>query len=272
MAKYKLHKSDIVLVNVHNKKSCKGEYCCIHNPSRHALADWPQHWREDRRIMERISPFGCGCPDPDSPAETDRVHGCVMNPYTKKRGVCSPWEIDGSEAAWIDKDYAVTKDGRVWSFLKSMGPKNGNVYISDYSNPKQLKPRDNGKGYRSVFLGKGREEYIHRLVLTAWTGLKPTKKEALEARHLNGIRNDNRLENIEWSDRTTNNMDKHEHKTMPLGESHKNSKLTQKIVDEAKILWEKGMTLARIVEELDLSVCKQTLHEAVTGKTWKSNK
>lgn len=260
MAKYKLHKSDIVLVNVHNKTACKGEYCCIHNPSHHALADWPQHWRGDRRIMERISPFGCGCPDPDSPAGTDMLHGCVLNPYTNKSGVCSPWEIDGSEAAWIDKHYAVTKDGRVWSFLKC------------YSNPKQLKPRDNGKGYKSVFLGKHREEYIHRLVLTAWTGLKPTKKEALEARHLNGIRDDNRLENIEWSDRTTNNMDKHKHKTMPAGEIHKNSKLTQSLVDSARILWKEKISLSEIIDKLNLSVCNQTLHEAVTGKTWKSKK
>lgn len=78
MAKYKLHKSDQVLINVHSKKTCKGEYCCIHNPSKHALSDAPQHWREDRRIMERICEHGIGHPDPDQIMrdESGWVHGC----------------------------------------------------------------------------------------------------------------------------------------------------------------------------------------------------
>jgi len=78
MAKYKLHKSDQVLINVHSKKTCKGEYCCIHNPSKHALSDAPQNWREDRRIMERICEHGIGHPDRDQIMrdEAGWVHAC----------------------------------------------------------------------------------------------------------------------------------------------------------------------------------------------------
>jgi len=78
MAKYKLHKSNQVLINVHSKKACKGEYCCIHNPSKHHMADWPQNWREDRRIMERICEHGIGHIDPDQPLRSieDGTHGC----------------------------------------------------------------------------------------------------------------------------------------------------------------------------------------------------
>jgi len=88
MAKYKLHKSDTILVNVHSKKVCKGEYCCIHNPSNHHMADWPQVWRADRGIMERICEHGVGHPDPDQimKCEEDWIHGCD--------GCCQPSETN----------------------------------------------------------------------------------------------------------------------------------------------------------------------------------
>lgn len=36
---------------------------------------WPQHWRGDRHLMERICPHGVGHPDPDD-INPDGVHGC----------------------------------------------------------------------------------------------------------------------------------------------------------------------------------------------------
>lgn len=70
---------------VHNKEDCKGEYCCIHNPSDHHMKDWPLHWRDDRGLMERICPCGIGHPDPDDLAfkkrmgvniKIESIHGC----------------------------------------------------------------------------------------------------------------------------------------------------------------------------------------------------
>lgn len=49
---------------VHDKKDCSG-YCPIHNPSNHHMKDWPLHWRDDRRMFERICSHGVGHPDPD---------------------------------------------------------------------------------------------------------------------------------------------------------------------------------------------------------------
>lgn len=63
------------LTNVHPSDKCKGEYCCIHNPSDHHMKTWPQHWRSDRGITERICEHGCGHPDPDDPTG-DTIHGC----------------------------------------------------------------------------------------------------------------------------------------------------------------------------------------------------
>lgn len=74
-----LEHSDEVLINVHHQGSCAGEHCTIHNMSNHTMRAFPQHWRADRRLMERVCPHGVGHPDPDDPKFSDpyaRVHGC----------------------------------------------------------------------------------------------------------------------------------------------------------------------------------------------------
>lgn len=66
-------------LNAHAKDTCWGDNCCIHNPSDHHMVDWPQNWRSDRGIMERICEHGVGHPDPDDPKSKDKyeaVHGC----------------------------------------------------------------------------------------------------------------------------------------------------------------------------------------------------
>jgi len=71
------------LTNVHDPSKCEGEHCCIHNPSAHHMANWPQLWRQDKGVMERICPHGIGHPDPDDAAYNRRIgkdylsiHGC----------------------------------------------------------------------------------------------------------------------------------------------------------------------------------------------------
>lgn len=64
------------LVNVHSDGACGRLHCTIHSPSNHAMTEFPQLWRVDRRIMERICPHGIGHPDPDEVRVFDRTHGC----------------------------------------------------------------------------------------------------------------------------------------------------------------------------------------------------
>jgi hypothetical protein len=76
----------------HARKDCEtdntSKYCCIHRPSSHHMRTWPQHWRNDRGIMERICQHGIGHPDPDD-LTTDRVHGCdgCCNPKNKYKEI-----------------------------------------------------------------------------------------------------------------------------------------------------------------------------------------
>ena len=75
----KLEHSDITLFNVHSSTQCAGQPCTIHNRTDHHMRSFSQHWRDDRKIMERICPHGIGHPDPDSPLAHDShewIHGC----------------------------------------------------------------------------------------------------------------------------------------------------------------------------------------------------
>lgn len=71
----------------HPPQDCAGRTCCVHNPSEHKMRTWPQNWRADRRLMERICEHGIGHPDPDDLAFKrlrfgpeyswgEGIHGC----------------------------------------------------------------------------------------------------------------------------------------------------------------------------------------------------
>ena len=59
----------------HNTDKCLGRFCTIHHRSNHGMRSFPQHYRWDRSLMERICTHGVGHPDPDDPSN-DRAHGC----------------------------------------------------------------------------------------------------------------------------------------------------------------------------------------------------
>lgn len=68
--------------------------------------------------------------------------------------------------------------------------------ISSLSSGSILRGSDNGHGYLKITLyknGKKSCHKVHRLVMAAFVGLSD-----LQVDHLNGIKTDNRLENLEY--------------------------------------------------------------------------
>ena len=75
--------SKATLHNVHPPTVCAGRTCIIHSPTQNFQSTWPQRWRSDRQIMERICPCGIGHYDIDQAdyhksvgQAWQNVHGC----------------------------------------------------------------------------------------------------------------------------------------------------------------------------------------------------
>ena len=88
--------------------------------------------------------------------------------------------------------YSVTDDGNIFSHHRDIW----------------LKPSTVGAGYHRVglyYLGKTHNRYVHRIVAEAFIG--PSNSQ--EINHKNGIKTDNRVENLEWVTRSQNNQHKH---------------------------------------------------------------
>ncbi|TWH05093.1 HNH endonuclease [Rhodococcus rhodochrous J45] len=110
---------------------------------------------------------------------------------------------------WSDL-YEVSDLGRVRSLDRLVRGNAG----SSYRKPGRiLRPAVDSHGYPQVQLcrdGKCRSYGLHRLVLLAFVGPRP---DGLEIRHLNGVRSDCRLANIEYATRVINVSDKRTHGT-----------------------------------------------------------
>jgi len=145
--------------------------------------------------------------------------------------------------------------------------KKGQVF-SVRSN-KFLKPQLKTNGYLSVSFcenGKVKQHLVHRLVAKKYL---PNPKNLPEVNHKNGIKIDNRLENLEWVSKSEN--EKHSYKVglkSHLGEKNTQSKLTKEEVLQIKNFWETKNFLQKELGEM-FGVCQQTISLIVINKNWK---
>lgn len=105
--------------------------------------------------------------------------------------------------------YEVSDQGRVRSLTRTILRSNGSPLTL---RGKTLRPWPDGKGYSSVYLGRGNAHRIHRLVLEAFLG---PCREGLEARHRDGDRTNPALVNLAYGTRSENSHDKRAHGTDP---------------------------------------------------------
>lgn len=112
-------------------------------------------------------------------------------------------QLNWDEEIWGElKDYpnyAVSNYGRIKRIKRGIRYKNRNVGLI-------LKQYLTKEGYLQVFLclnkqGTYKGKYIHQLVLETFTE-KPSQK--YEPNHKNGIKTDNKLDNLEWVTRKEN--------------------------------------------------------------------
>ncbi len=158
----------------------------------------------------------------------------------------------------LDSDYDVSNRGRVRSYKTTSKRKKRRA------RPKLLKLCKRMNGYIHTVLtlsGVGQSYSVHRLVLTTFIG--PSK---LHCNHKNGIKTDNRLENLEWVTRSENAL--HAFRTGLIvsikGEDHPLAKLDEKTARKIKYDTGTGAEISR-----KYGVKQGTVYCIRAGKTWK---
>jgi len=105
---------------------------------------------------------------------------------------------------------------------------------------------------------------VHRLVALAFISNPENKKTV---NHKNGIKTDNRVENLEWNTTLENNLHSREHGlNKNSGQTHYKAKLTNKEVFDIKYN-SNGISQKSLSKKYN--VCHQTISQIKTGNIWK---
>ena len=88
--------------------------------------------------------------------------------------------------------YAITEDGRVWSYKKLRNPAGWRKTITNWSGYERIQLRKNGQYHYSS---------IHRLVASTYL---PNPSNLPEVNHKDGDKQNNRVENLEWCTHSEN--------------------------------------------------------------------
>lgn len=157
-------------------------------------------------------------------------------------------------------NYTITKNGRVWS-----KPRQGSSTFGMWLNPYK-----DSHGYFQVSLrknGKRTDKLVHHLVLEGYG--QPRRKRQV-TRHLNGNKQDNRIENLAWGTYKENVKDMRKHGQMPnhQGESNGRAKLTEKKVLQIRALYcSPKHNLWDLAHRFNMSL--YAIWAIVTRRTWK---
>lgn len=157
--------------------------------------------------------------------------------------------------------YQVSNKGRVKSL---------HTYHGKYQ---KILRASTSKGYQQVILLKNKVKcfFVHRLVAQAFI---PNPENKPTVNHINGIKSDNRVENLEWADgyeQMRHAIDKGL-LVNGCGENNPNSKLTNEQAEQIRKDYVKGSTIAgcyALAKKYDVS--HSAIHLIVTNKSYKTD-
>lgn len=134
------------------------------------------------------------------------------------------------------------------------------------AEPRVLRPSLDTGGYAQVELwanGCGAPKKVHALVLELFVGPRP---DGMQVRHLNGVPNDNRLENLCWGTAAENHADKVTHGTALRGSRNHLAVLTPETAAEALLAMRRGESRRALAKRLGCSPA--ALVFLAKGRTW----
>ena len=151
----------------------------------------------------------------------------------------------------------------------------GEVYSMHYNHKRntvrKLKQRTKKDGYKEVAIlvnGKMKRFMVHRLVALAF--IPNPRKEADQVNHINGVKSDNYVENLEWVTGSENIKHAFDHGLChgTPGEERGLSKFTNAQIEEACSLLEQNLPYKIISERTGVS--RGILYCILKGRAWKS--
>ena len=110
-------------------------------------------------------------------------------------------DIEGYE-----RYYKVSDTGKIRSLERYVPSKNQSITFDLFIKGRILKLYTNKNGYVYINLrrdSKTKHARLHRLVAKAFI---PNPQNKLEVNHINGIKTDNRIENLEWCTHEENTL------------------------------------------------------------------
>jgi hypothetical protein len=155
-------------------------------------------------------------------------------------------------------DYEVSSLGRVKRVTTAQGATAGRI----------LKPGLGSHGYLGVHLGRHNAHLVHRLMAEAFL---PIVSGRTHVNHINGVKTDNRIENLEWSNKSLNQihaigLSLYAGPPLKRGESQGNAKLTDEKVRQIRAMRADGVHYIRIAQQFGVS---QSLAFYVCKTGWK---
>jgi hypothetical protein len=159
--------------------------------------------------------------------------------------------------------YEVSDLGRVRSVARKC-----KTWFGERSHRQQiLKPCQNWAGYFCVNLRSNdktrRTVSVHRLVLLAFVGPRP---EGLQGCHNDGVKANNRLDNLRYDTREANYRDRDRHGNQPRGAAVKTAKLTTQAVLEIREHRRAGVDRRTLAKRN--SVSTKHIDSIVAGRRW----
>ena len=162
--------------------------------------------------------------------------------------------------------YAITSDGRVWTYPKKWKTGLGTVRSH---NGKFMKSNKDSYGYLQLDLAKNKIKHkylIHHLVAFAFISSHP-KNEVIN--HKNGVKTDNRVVNLEWVSCGENirHAVKNGLRPGPAGEKQWNSVLKEKDIPIIRKMYGDGVdqpTIAKL-----FNVTRYAISAIICGRSWK---